>query len=208
MGIANFETFLIAAIIFILTPGIDTVFILNTSLSQGKKAGIFASLGISVGVFVHTLFAALGLSLLIAQSAMAFMVLKYLGAAYLFYIGVMKLIKRENPLNFDTKIEVQSAPKNFTSGVITNVLNPKVALFFISFFPQFIQSDSVNNPIPFFILGFIYAVLGVIWLCFLSVFAANVSSKLKNNTQTSGWINKISGLVFILMGLKMALSKR
>lgn len=208
MGIENFWTFLITAFIFILTPGIDTVFILNTALSQGKKAGIYASLGINAGILVHTLFAALGLSMLIAKSITAFLIIKYMGALYLLYLGISKMMEKDSSLNFETISEMKSAKKNFTSGIITNVLNPKVALFFISFFPQFIRFDALNNPIPFMILGLLYATMGILWFCFLSIFASIISVKLKNSTQTGFWLSKLSGLVFILMGLKMALSKR
>ena len=208
MGIENFWTFSVTAFFFILTPGIDTVYILNTALSQGKKAGIYASLGINTGILVHTLLAALGLSVIVAKSAVAFLIIKYLGAVYLLYLGVSKMREKDNPLNFDTITEAKSAKKNFISGIITNVLNPKVALFFISFFPQFIRYDALNNPIPFIILGSTYAIMGILWFCFLTFFASNISVKLKNSTQTGFWLNKLSGLVFILMGLKMALSKR
>lgn len=139
---------------------------------------------------------------------MAFLIVKYLGAIYLLYLGISKMREQNNSLNFDTVAEAKSAQKNFVSGIITNVLNPKVALFFISFFPQFIRYDALNSPVPFIILGLTYAVMGILWFCFLTFFASNISVKLKNSSQTSVWLNKLSGLVFILMGLKMALSKR
>lgn len=208
MGIENFWTFLVTAFIFIMTPGIDTVFILNTALSQGKKAGIYASLGINAGILVHTLFAALGLSMLIAKSVTAFLIIKYMGAFYLIYLGISKIKEKDSSLNFEAILEAKSAQKNFTSGIITNVLNPKVALFFISFFPQFIRLDALNNPLPFLILGLMYAAMGILWFCFLSIFASIISVKLKNSKHTGFWLNKLSGLVFILMGLKMALTKR
>ena len=111
MGIENFWTFSVTAFFFILTPGIDTVYILNTALSQGKKAGIYASLGINTGILVHTLLAALGLSVIVAKSAVAFLIIKYLGAIYLLYLGVSKMREKDNPLNFDTITEAKSAKK-------------------------------------------------------------------------------------------------
>ena len=208
MDIENFWTFILTAFIFILTPGMNTVFILNTALSQGKKASIYASLGINAGILVHTLFAALGLSMLIAKSVTAFLVIKYLGAVYLVYLGISKIKEKDSSLNFEAILEVKSAQKNFTSGIVTNVLNPKVALFFISFFPQFIRYDALNNPFPYLILGIMYAAMSILWFCFLSIFASIISVKLKSGSQTGFWLNKISGLVFILMGLNMAFSKR
>ena len=208
MGIENFWAFIITAFIFIMTPGIDTVYILNTALSQGKKAGFYATLGINTGILVHTLLAALGVSMIVANSVVTFTIIKYMGALYLFYLGISKMREKQSPLNFDAVLEKKSVKQNFMSGIITNVLNPKVALFFISFFPQFIRFDALNNPLPFIILGLTYAIMGIFWFCFLAVFADIISSKLKNSSQTGFWLNKLSGLVFILMGLKMALSKR
>jgi threonine/homoserine/homoserine lactone efflux protein len=207
MGIENLWTFILTAFIFIMTPGMDTVFILNTALSQGKKAGFYATLGINAGILVHTLFAAFGLSMLIAKSVTAFLIIKYLGALYLLYLGISKMKEKESILNFDAVVEMKSAQKNFTSGIITNVLNPKVALFFISFFPQFIRFDALNNSQPYLILGLLYAAVGILWFFFLSIFASIISVKWENSSQTGFWLNKLSGLVFILMGLKMAFTR-
>jgi RhtB (resistance to homoserine/threonine) family protein len=207
MGIENLWTFILTALIFIMTPGMDTVFILNTALSQGKKAGFYASLGINTGILVHTLFAALGLSLLIAKSVTAFLTIKYLGALYLVYLGISKMREKGSSFDFEAVVETKSAQKNFTSGIITNVLNPKVALFFISFFPQFIHINALNNPQPYLILGVLYAFMGVIWFSFLSIFASFISVKLGNSSKTGSWVNTLSGLVFILMGLKMAFTR-
>jgi RhtB (resistance to homoserine/threonine) family protein len=209
MGLENFLTFVITALIFIMTPGIDTVFILNKSIGEGKKAGIYSTLGINTGILVHTLFAALGLSLIIAKSAIAFAVIKYLGAAYLIYLGISKLVSKATIVEAGDKQKVpHSNWQNFIAGLITNVLNPKVALFFLAFFPQFINPKAIDNPVPFFILGVTYAFMGVIWLAMLTVFASTFSKKLMRNPKASNWLNKGSGIVFILMGLKIALSKK
>jgi len=98
--------------------------------------------------------------------------------------------------------------QNFVSGLVTNTLNPKVALFFLAFFPQFIRLDEIDNPTPFIILGVTYAAMGMLWFLILTLFASSFSQKLKNNPHVSKWVNKVSGAVFISMGLKIALSKR
>jgi len=210
MGIINYLTFVITAFIFIITPGIDTIFILNKSIAQGKKAGIYSLLGLNTGVLGHTLFAALGLSLIIAKSVIAFSVIKYMGAAYLIYLGVSKLISKESLLDVDPLVEKvsDSNRQNFVSGFFTNILNPKVALFFLAFFPQFIAPELINDPKPFIILGLTCAVIGSLWFLLLTLFASYFSAYFKENPKSGNWLNRITGLAFVGMGLKIALSKR
>ena len=208
-GVENFSLYLISAILFVLTPGIDTIFILNKSLTKGKKSGFYSSLGICSGILVHTTFAALGLSIILAQSAIAFSLIKYLGAAYLIYIGLKALFSKKETLNFkEQSLETESVWASFRSGVITNVFNPKVALFFLSFFPQFISKTNTDSALPFFILGFTYAGLGIIWCFILAYFSSLFSSKLKTNEKFNFWLNKTSSAIYILMGLKIAMAKK
>ena len=204
MGIENFLAFGITALVFILTPGMDTVFVLNKSISQGRSSGAYAALGVNAGVMVHTLFAAVGLSFLIAQSPYAFITIKYLGAAYIIYIGIRQL-KTINKSGYTAYQNPTISRKgNFISGFWTNVLNPKVALFFLAFFPQFINPEQIKNPVPFLILGLSYAIMGVVWYLCLSYFAGSLSRKSQNSPKVSIWINKISGVLFILMGIAIA----
>ena len=209
-GIDNFTTFVITATFFIMTPGIDTIFVLNKSISQGAKSGVYATLGINSGILVHTIFAALGLSIIIAKSALAFSIIKYAGAAYLIYLGISKLLSKKHTFdNIDKKsIIKESNLKNYYSGVFTNTLNPKVALFFMAFFPQFINSEALNSPLPFILLGVSYALIGLLWFLLLSLFSSLFSEKLMSNRLFSKWMDKVSGIVFILMGIKIALNKR
>ncbi|GAA4379898.1 LysE family translocator [Hymenobacter koreensis] len=209
MGIDNLWTFLVAALLFTMTPGLDTIFILNKSLSQGKQAGFYATLGINTGVLVHTLFAALGLSVLVAQSAVAFSVVKYAGAAYLVYLGVAKLLRPQPLLEAADPGQVpRSGAQDFFSGVVTNVLNPKVALFFLAFFPQFIQPQALTSPWPFLQLGGLYAAVGLGWFSILTLFASYFSARVVNSPHASRWLNRLSGVAFLAMGLKLALTKR
>lgn len=208
IGIDNFYLFIISASIFIITPGIDTVFVINKSLSNGTKSGIYASIGICCGILVHTIFASLGLSIILAKSAIAFSLIKYLGAVYLIYLGVNALRSKNNSLDF-SKVEKKenSNWNDFRTGIITNVLNPKVALFFLSFFPQFINIEN-NSAVQFTILGLSYGMLGMIWCFFLAYFSSLFSSKIKGSPKFSIFLNKFSGIVYILMGLKIALTKK
>lgn len=208
-GIINFETFLLAGLILNLTPGADTMYILGRSISQGKKAGVLSALGISTGGLIHCLFAALGLSVIIAKSAIAFMIVKYLGAAYLIYLGTRILItnsKEEFKLNkTETKTNYR---KIYISGILTNILNPKVALFFLAFLPQFINPEYTQSPIPFVTLGLIFLTTGTIWCLVLALFASKMSDHIRRNYRIKYWLDRITGSIFIALGIKLALSKK
>lgn len=206
MGIENVIAFMITALFFIMTPGIDTVFILNKSLGQGVKSGVYATLGVSSGVLIHTILATLGLSILIAKSPYAFSIIKYSGTVYLIYLGYVKLTEKQNLFSGNKEDEVKKGGKTaFWSGFLTNTLNPKVALFFLAFFPQFISPVKMEDSMPFLILGLIYALIGVIWFLVLTLFASICSQKIKNDPNVSLWLNRLSGIVFILMAIRMAL---
>lgn len=206
MGVINFTTFIVTALLFIITPGIDTVFVLNKSINNGKKSGIQASFGINTGILVHTAFAALGISVLISKSVIALIALKYIGALYLIYLGILSIKSKTELLSKPKENDqVKVAKSDFWSGFMTNTLNPKVALFFLAFFPQFINPTQIENPVPFFILGITYAVMGIIWYSGLTFFASSFSNKIKNNPKSGIWMNRVSGTVFILMGILMAI---
>jgi RhtB (resistance to homoserine/threonine) family protein len=207
-GIINFETFLFAGILLNLTPGNDTIFILTKSIGQGKKAGVISALGIGTGNIFHTTVAAFGLSIVIAKSAFLFNIIKYAGAAYLFYMGIKMLLDRSQ-LSTDTLDNDQKNYfKIYRDGIVTNVLNPKVSLFFIAFLPQFIDPSANNTVLPFLILGLTFITTGTIWCLTLATFSSAIFAGLKSNKTMSGYINKICGLTLIGLGVKVALTKR
>lgn len=207
-GIVNFEFYLVATLVFIMTPGMDTIFVLNSSLVKDRSIGIYSALGVNAGILVHTFFAAFGLSLLLAQSAFAFTCIKYLGAIYLIGIGLKSIFAKESAMAFNSSANHTSTNwKTFRRGLITNVLNPKVALFFLSFFPQFVTADSIGSSLPFLILGFTYVAMGVVWYISLVLFVGLFADKLKNNPLFQRYMNRISGVIFVLMGLKVAVDK-
>lgn len=207
LGIIHFETFLLTGILLNITPGNDTIFILTRSIAHGQKAGIMSVLGIATGSLVHTLFAALGLSVILAKSAVAFNVIKYAGAAYLLYIGY-KMLTDKSLLNTEKTADnvLINHLKIYRDGVMTNVLNPKVALFFIAFLPQFIDPATRNTMLSFLALGITFTITGTIWCTILAVFAAGMFEKLNKNKQVSGYINKFCGAVLMVLGLKIAIS--
>lgn len=206
-GIIHYETFILTGILLNITPGNDTIFIISRSMAQGKKAGFMSVLGIATGSLIHTTLAAFGLSMIIAKSILIFSIIKYAGAAYLLYIGYQMLTDKTR-LNTETlysekKINLR---KIYRDGVITNVLNPKVALFFISFLPQFINPNVTNTVLPFLKLGITFTITGTIWCLILANFASFIFSKLKHNKMLSNYINKMCGAVLITLGIKVALS--
>src|SRR5688572_5739871 len=148
-GIMHFETFLLTGILLNLTPGNDTIFILSKSIAQGKKAGIISAFCIGTGSIIHTILAAFGLSIIIAESIVLFNIIKYAGAGYLIYIGY-KMLTDKSQLNTNATTETVSVNylNVYRDAIATNVLNPKVALFFIAFLPQFIDPALKNMVVP------------------------------------------------------------
>ncbi|SMD38106.1 resistance to homoserine/threonine (RhtB) family protein [Reichenbachiella faecimaris] len=208
-GIINFETFLIAGILLILTPGTDTMYILGRSISQGKKAGLMSALGISTGVLVHCLFATLGLSIILAKSALAFEVVKYLGATYLIFLGIKSIVaKPQDSFELDHPSNNKSLKKIYMSGVLTNVLNPKVALFFLAFIPQFVDPGYSQSALTFSLLGFTFLIMGTVWCLLLAFFASILSGRMRANYKFKTWLDRVTGMMFIGLGIKLAMAKK
>lgn len=208
--IQNLTLFILSSIVFILTPGLDTIFVVNKSLTESKKSGLVSAAGISFGVLFHTLFAALGLSIILAKSANAFILVKYMGAAYLIYLGLKALIQKGTVLNSVTVVGLNRTKlsKVFWMAALTNVLNPKVALFFLAFFPQFVKAGAEGSSRAFLFLGSLYAAMSLIWLAILSFFVSLFSDKIKASAKAQSIIQKVSGVAFIFLGIKIAISKK
>jgi len=207
LGIQHFEMFLIAGIILNLTPGSDTIYILSRSIAQGKRAGIFSVLGISSGIAVHTILAALGLSIILSTSAVAFMTVKIIGAIYLGYLGLTTLLAKENKLLSLTD-NVMTAKEIYLQGLLTNVLNPKVALFFLSFLPQFIVPSNPYGLLPFVCLGITFLTTGTIWCFLLVLFSSHMTKFLRNNNTAALVTNKICGAIYLGLGLKLLMTEK
>lgn len=208
-GIINLETFIVTAIIVVTTPGIDTIMVLTRSISKGKKAGLYSALGVSLGLIFHTCAVTLGLSLLIAKSAIAFGIIKYLGAAYLIYIGLKSLLSKNGQSEIKaTDIKITGMRKMFLSAFLSDVLNPKIAIFFLAFLPQFIKTTEIDNPVPYLLLGLIMFIITFVWCAFLAIMGSRVATLFNKHKNAESWLNKTSGMVFIILGLKVALTKR
>jgi threonine/homoserine/homoserine lactone efflux protein len=205
LGIHHYWLFITTAIVLVLTPGQDTFFILGRSLASGRAAGIAAALGITAGSIVHTLLAALGLSALLATSPYAFMAVKFAGAAYLLYIGVRALLSRGSGL---PGAEAASAGDGrwsaFRQGILCNLLNPKVALFFLALMPQFISAGSTDKVAAFLVLGLTFISLGLVWCMVLAVAAARLRGAFLRRPSMASILNKVAGSMFIALGLRLA----
>jgi threonine/homoserine/homoserine lactone efflux protein len=176
-------SFLTASLLLSIIPGPDNIFVLTESITKGKKNGIAVSLGLAMGVLVHTAAAAAGLSIVIQKSAMAFSVIKYIGAAYLFYLAFMPL--KEKKVKFSLTGEQDQNQDNMIylikKGFLMNVLNPKVALFFIAFLPQFISKEGFNITLQMFILGIMFAIQAFAVFLLISILSGKLTKYVNNH---------------------------
>jgi threonine/homoserine/homoserine lactone efflux protein len=209
LGIHHYWLFVATAIVLVVTPGQDTFFILGRSLAGGRTAGIAAALGITAGSIIHTVLAALGLSALLATSPYAFMAVKLAGAAYLIYIGVRALLARASPLPGQVSRDGNDGRWDaFRQGIISNLLNPKVALFFLALMPQFIDAASAHKVAAFLALGFSFVTLGVVWCVVLAVAAAQLRGWFLRRPAMATVLNRVAGAMFIALGLRLATARQ
>ncbi|MFY9408562.1 MAG: LysE family translocator [Methanosarcina flavescens] len=199
--------FIAASVTLTLLPGPDILFVLTQSISQGGKAGIATASGLCTGVFVHTTAAALGISALVYKSALAFEIVKYAGAAYLLYLA-WQALRESGELISSAPVRETNAVALYKRGIFMNVLNPKVALFFLAFLPQFVNIDSGNIPVQMIFLGIIFMVQA--WLIFsaISVFAGVVGEKIIQKPGIGRYIDWGKAGIFTFIGIKLALSHK
>lgn len=206
--IQNLYLFFIAALLLNLTPGNDMIYVASRSVSQGTKAGFISALGIFTGCFVHIVAAVFGLSIIIAKSVFLFEIIKFIGAGYLIYLGIKACLNKSNG-----NTEMGSLPKVdkwklLKQGIFTNALNPKVALFFLSFLPQFIQIGSPLYKIQLFSLGLWFDLQGTLILMIVAWLFGKTGNFFKNNPKFWRIQGKITGFILITLGIKVALSSK
>jgi len=203
----NLETYLLfvgACILLCIVPGPDMVYLLSRSIAQGKKAGICAAIGINLGGYFHLLAAILGISTILATSAIAFTILKWCGALYLMYIGVQALWSKGGMINLsDKKSKAASMKAIFWQGFISDVLNPKVAIFFISLLPLFVDTSSANTLSQLLILGVTVNVIAILINILLVVFADLVTKRLRSSARLSSYLNRMMGAIFVGLGIRL-----
>jgi threonine/homoserine/homoserine lactone efflux protein len=207
--IHHFWLFALASFLLNITPGNDMIYVASRSAAQGVRAGIVSSLGIMAGCLVHLGAAAAGLSVLLARSAMAFDVIKYVGAGYLVYLGVKTLFNRKVA---DFGSAESAAPASyrrlFLQGVLTNVLNPKVALFFLAFLPQFIDVRGQHAGEAILLLGAWFDVGGTLVNVAVAVLFGRVGAWMRQHKRWMRVQEKVTGLVLVALGIKVALTTK
>ena len=207
-GIHNFALFITTGILLNLTPGPDTLYILGRSIAHGRPAGVASALGISVGSIFHTGAAALGLSAVLATSAWAFLFVKLAGGAYLIFLGIRALLEKQHDLSLPRHFKRSGATAAFRQGIVTNILNPKVALFFLAFLPQFIETNAPSKTVAFILLGLTFVMTGTAWCLVLAWLSSAFSAQLRENPTITAWLNRAVGSLFVFLGLRLALEAR
>ncbi len=206
-GVVDLGVFVVAGLILNITPGVDVLYITNRSGVQGSRAGVVAALGIGAGCVVHVLAAAFGLSMILVSSALAFSVVKYLGAAYLIYLGITTFLslkqkegRKSRPSN------VLPLTKIFWQAALVNVLNPKVALFFMALLPQFVSPAAENPALAFLFLGVLFNVNGTLVNILFALFASTLALKIKAGSTLPRLLKSLVGTLFIILGVRLALT--
>lgn len=206
LGIHDLWLFILSGLLLNVTPGPDTAYIIGRSLQLGWRGGAAAATGISIGCLVHVFGAAIGLSALLMTSSAAFTVLKWAGAAYLLFTGVQMLLSRERPLAEAALAGNEtSLARVFWQGALTNVLNSKVALFFLAFLPQFVTAESSHKTLAFLALGLIFITSGTLWCFGVAAFAARAAGRIRRSVGAMAWINRALGGLFVYLGIRVAM---
>ena len=203
----HFILFALAALMLNITPGNDMIFVISRSLT-GTRAGIFAALGIGLGCFLHIFASVVGLSVIIRQSEILFNIIRYAGAAYLIYIGIKSIMEKPSTMIFSqTENDKNTNLKILRQGAITNMLNPKVSLFFLAFLPQFIDNNADNVTTQILFLGLWFNFSGTLVNVLIALLFSKVVAKLSNFQRFWKIQNKVSGVILVLLGLQIALRK-
>lgn len=203
---ADFFAFLLAAFMLNIAPGPDMLYVIGRSVGQGRKAGIVSSLGVFVGCWVHILAAAFGIAALLRSSPAAFNVVRYAGAAYLIYLGI-KMVAKKSDLS-SQQLEPEKLSSIFRQGVITNVLNPKVALFFLAFLPQFVDAGRGSVVLEVLLLGLIFNVGGTLVNLGVAYAGGTLGELLRRKQRLARLQQWFTGFVFIGLGVRLAWQRR
>jgi threonine/homoserine/homoserine lactone efflux protein len=206
LGIHDLWIFIVSGLLLNIAPGPDIAYIVGRSVQMGWRGGAAAALGISSGCLVHVFGCAIGLSALLAASSAAFMVVKWAGAAYLCYVGVTMLLSRAPAPAADAAVERGSVSlsKVFWQGALTDALNPKVALFFLAFLPQFVAAEAPHKGFSFLLLGLIFITNGTLCCLAIAALSARTASRVRQSSRAVLWINRAMGSMFVYLGTRMA----
>ena len=192
--------FIIASAALIVTPGPDLVYVLTRGISGGKQSGVVSAMGVTAGILIHTLAAALGLAVLLKTSAIGFLLVKTAGGVYLIYLG-SQMVRNRGSLDLAGVGVRIDTKKCFLQGFLSNVLNPKVALFFVTFLPQFVSLENRNHSLYLAGLGLLFALMTIVFLMFLGFFAGQIGTWLQQKKDVASRINTVAGSALVFLGL-------
>lgn len=202
LGISDYWLFVLSGVLLNITPGTDIIYVLSRASVGGRKVGVVSALGICTGILIHTVLVSLGLSAILVSSDFLFNAMKIIGAMYLAFMGIKNILSKETMFQLGTE-KTGNLSVVFRQGVLTNALNPKVAMFFLALLPQFVVADNPYGPVPFLILGFTFFTTSIIWCLILAYMASFVSGFLNKNEKISKFANKFTGVLYILLGLNI-----
>ena len=214
LGIVHPGIFCAAVLLLNLTPGPDTAFIVGQSAAHGRRAGLMSVLGISAGCVVHTMALALGLSAILAASASAFTTIKIAGAVYLTFLGVRMIVASLRGPAAVTSVapamptQRPSSRRTFMQGFVTNVLNPKVVLFFLSFFPQVVATSSPSKGVAFVVLGAVMIAISTVYNGSVAWLAGSITRRVRGVPKVKAWLDRSIGATFVALGARLALADR
>lgn len=201
--------FILVVLVLFLIPGPAVLLTVSQSLKGGKKAGIYTGVGIAVADLIHTLAAVLGLSAILMTSALAFEVVKYLGAAYLIFLGISSLLekakKNEQP---ELKKNLSSLSVSFRQAILVELLNPKTALFFLAFLPQFVSPGGPPVVIQLLTLGLTFVLMSILYTSLIALLASYIANWVQKKNSVSHWSSRLVGVIYIGLGIQLALQNK
>lgn len=207
-GIVQFPLFVLAVLALNATPGPDIAYVAGQSMVHGRRAGVVSALGVAMGGCIHTVLCAVGLTALIAASPSAFTAVKYLGGGYLIYLGVRMVLTRAMASDASLIPPLIATRTLLLRGLLTNAFNPKVLLFYLAFFPQFVSPDSTDKAYAFLTLGVVCVVLGFINDVVIACLAAKASQAVTKQPKVKMWMDRVIGMAFVGLGIRLMLSRR
>ena len=204
---ASWLVFIVASLVLIATPGQDMILVMSRSVAQGAAAGVATAAGVSVGLIGHTILATVGLGAILRTSEWLFLTLKLAGAAYLLYLGVGLLLTKRGDLALGSAAQ-RSLRRLFLDGAVSNLSNPKIAVFYFAFLPQFVLPSAQQPTLSVFVLGVAFAVLTFLVKGPVGIFAGALSAWLRSRPSVLTWVYRSSGAVLIGLGVKLAFERR
>ena len=204
---ASWLVFVVASLVLIATPGQDMILVMSRSIAQGASAGVVTAAGVSVGLVGHTMLATLGLGAILRTSEWLFVALKLVGAAYLIYLGIGLLRSRQDSLPIAGQT-ARTLGRLFVDGAVSNLSNPKIAIFYFAFLPQFVSTSAQYPTLTMFVLGLAFAGLTLAVKAPVGIFAGRLSAWLRSRPSVLTWVFRSSGAILVALGVRLAFERR